>query len=370
MAAITLRDVCRTAPDGTVLLADVDLVVRRGELLGLIGPSGAGKSTLLRTIAGVEPVQSGVVGIDGTDMTGVAMRERNVVLVTDARRLRRIMSVVEELVLPIELRRLADEDEEPDQPWWALGRRRRRPTARPEPPTIPRRLMTRAMQRMPTALLLDEPFAGLGPVEQRRLLEEFVSFRTATGITTILATNHHWQVMRLSDRVAVMRTGSIEAIAPPTELEQRPCSTFVAGFVGDPPRRLVDAVVRQSAGLGWLEIGSQRLRVPGGLPGPLREREDTPVRLAASPAHVWISRPEDPVDLRLTGSVVDVVRRGSVDHVTVDVGRGRLTGRADPGVDAVKGATAELTVAVRELSAFDPADDRAIWHGSGGDPLA
>ena len=367
MAAIQLNGVRRTAPDGTVLLDDVDLSVGRDELLGLIGPSGAGKSTLMRAIAGVDQIHSGVVGIAGVDMTRVGMRDRNVALVTDARRLRRLMSVVEELVLPAELRRLDDEDEATDPRWWARGRRGGRRTGRPPgPPAIPRRLMSRAMERMPTALLLDEPLAGLGPVEQRTLLEELASFRTATGITVVLATNHHWQVMRLADRVAVMRAGRIETVASPEELRRRPCSTFVAGFVGDPPRRFVDARVAESSGLGWLVVGAQRLRVPGGLPGPLRERLDTVVRLAASPDQLWLSRPEDSVDLRLAGTVESVVHRGSTDHVIVDVGSGRWTGRADPGTSPAAGAAVELTVAVRQLSAFDPTDGRAIWHDDGG----
>ena len=122
----------------------------------------------------------------------------------------------------------------------------------------------------------------------------------------------------------------------------------------------------ESSGLGWLVVGAQRLRVPGGLPGPLRERLDTVVRLAASPDQLWLSRPEDSVDLRLAGTVESVVHRGSTDHVIVDVGSGRWTGRADPGTSPAAGAAVELTVAVRQLSAFDPTDGRAIWHGDGG----
>ncbi|MGI9017553.1 MAG: ABC transporter ATP-binding protein, partial [Euzebya sp.] len=274
MASISLHGLRRVHPDGTVALSGVDLTVGDGELVGIIGPSGSGKSTLLRVVAGVEPITDGLVRIGGRDMTGVRPRDRNIALVSQSRNLYTFLDVAEQLALPLELRRTrsAEITRRVDAEGRAFGlghiwhRRPRQLSAG----DVQRTALARAMIRLPQALLADEPMQLLDPPTQTRVRAELHRLHIASAMTVLYTTNDHNQIMGIADRVAVLNDGRIVQTDPPQQLLSRPRNRFVAGFVGEPAMTFMAATVVADAGLGWLQVGSQRLRVPGGLPGPLR----------------------------------------------------------------------------------------------------
>lgn len=345
MATIDLRNLQRVMPDGTITVAGVSARIHDGSLVGVIGPSGSGKTTLLRTMAGLERAQDGAVVIDGQDVTALDPRARDVVLVTGPQELHTILSVIEEALLPPVLRRLDG------------------PAPRRRPAAVPRRIVAQAYDHMPAAVLLDDPFARLGPTETAQALAELHSFQKSTGATVVHATNRQRQVLAAADQLLVLRGGELVQQGPPRSVVRQPVTAFVGGFVGDPPMSFVDGRVRDEAGLGWLELGDQRLRIPGGLPGPLRERVGELVRVGARPGPVRVSEAGDPVDLRVTGRVVGIQRTGPVDYVTAEVPGGRWVARSDPGATPRIGDGVEVTVNARSVSVFDHQTGHAIWHG-------
>ena len=329
MAAIGLHGVRRVTSDGSIALDGVDLDIADGELLGVLGPSGSGKSALLRAIAGVDAPTGGVVHIGGNPAAGMGVRDRNVVVADDADTLLGVLSVIEELALPPELRRLsADAHDAAPSPRGTSrtdaagdrrqpGARRRRGRAgrrRQQVPMVagvPRDILRGALHRLPAALLLDDPLRGLDPSRHAATVGVLQRFHQATGITTILATHRQGTLLAMADRVAVMRAGHVEQVDSPGVVVRRPANAFVAGFIGDPPPRLVTATVAAEGGVGWLELGhGARLRYPGGLPGPLKERIGTRVAVSAGPETVRSAVPGADGTVCLTGGVVGVTRRG------------------------------------------------------------
>ncbi|MGI9016492.1 MAG: hypothetical protein ACR2HR_05190, partial [Euzebya sp.] len=135
------------------------------------------------------------------------------------------------------------------------------------------------------------------------------------------------------------------------------------GFVGEPAMTFMAATVVADAGLGWLQVGSQRLRVPGGLPGPLRQRAGMVVTLGARPDMVQARCGEDPVDLCLDGVAGEVRRLGPHDLVEGSLPQGSWMATFPAGSGLHRGDRVSVTVAVRRLSVFDPVDGTAVWHG-------
>jgi ABC-type sugar transport system ATPase subunit len=97
------------------------------------------------------------------------------------------------------------------------------------------------MVRQPKAFLLDEPLSNLDPALRSQARAEIARLHQTLATTVVYVTHDQEEAMTLGGRVAVMRDGAIEQIAPPLEVYARPANTFVARFIGAPPMNLVPA---------------------------------------------------------------------------------------------------------------------------------
>jgi ABC-type sugar transport system ATPase subunit len=247
MAAIRLEAVGKTYPNGHVAIRPLDLDIGDGEFLVLVGPSGCGKSTLLRLIAGLETPATGRILIGGADMTGFPPQARDLAMVFQSYALYPHMSVRDNLGYGLKVRgteralvaaRVAEVaralgiDELLDRrPAQLSGGQRQRVA------------LGRAMVRQPKAFLLDEPLSNLDPALRAQARAELRRLHRRLGVTVVYVTHDQEEAMTLGGRVAVMRDGTIEQIAPPPEVYARPVSTFVARFIGSPAMNLVPADV-------------------------------------------------------------------------------------------------------------------------------
>ncbi len=101
----------------------------------------------------------------------------------------------------------------------------------------------RAMVRQPRAFLLDEPLSNLDPALRAQARAELRRLHRRLGATVVYVTHDQEEAMTLGGRVAVMRDGAIEQVAPPLEVYARPVNTFVARFIGAPPMNLIPATL-------------------------------------------------------------------------------------------------------------------------------
>jgi len=235
--AVELRGVTKRYGDSAAV-DDVDLAVREGEFFTLVGPSGCGKTTTLRLIAGFESPTAGTVRFSGEDVSGVPPEDRNVGVVFQNYALFPHMTVGENVAYGLQFQdppgggsteeRVADLLELVDLP----------DAADRDPKNLSggqqqRVAMARALAPGPEVLLLDEPMSALDARLRERLRVQVKAIQRELGITTIYVTHDQEEALAISDRVAVMRAGSPEQVAPPREIYRRPASRFVASFVGD-----------------------------------------------------------------------------------------------------------------------------------------
>ena len=235
--ALSLENVTKRYAE-TTAVDDVSLSVREGEFFTLVGPSGCGKTTTLRLIAGFEAPTAGTIRFRGEDVSGTPPEERNVGVVFQNYALFPHMSVgenvayglqfadppggiprderVEELLALVDLEGLGDR--EPEN--LSGGQQQRVAIAR-------------ALAPGPDVLLLDEPMSALDAQLRENLRVQLKAIQRELGITTVYITHDQEEALAISDRVAVMRDGAPEQVAPPREIYRRPATRCVATFVGD-----------------------------------------------------------------------------------------------------------------------------------------
>ena len=232
MGSISLENVSKSF--GSVeVIPPLDLDIADGEFVVFVGPSGCGKSTLLRLIAGLEDVSSGVIRIDGDDMTARPPAKRGLSMVFQSYALYPHMSVWGNIAFPLkmaeldkaEIARKVEEaarvlnltdylDRKPRQ---LSGGQRQRVA------------IGRAIVRQPKAFLFDEPLSNLDAALRVNMRLEISELHQQLGTTMIYVTHDQVEAMTMADRIVVLNAGRIEQVGSPLELYRSPANKFVAG---------------------------------------------------------------------------------------------------------------------------------------------
>lgn len=243
---------------------DLNLTVADGELLVIVGPSGCGKTTTLRLLAGLETPDQGVIRLDGQPLNGVAPRDRDVAMMFQNHALLPHLTAFENMAFGLMLRKfpraeITSRVRKAADMLNLAALLERRP-AELSGGECQRVALGRALVRQPKVFLLDEPLSNLDAPMRLQLRSEIAAVRRQTGATMIYVTHDQAEAMALADRVAVMKDGAVQQVAPPSELYRRPASRFVAGFIGAPPMNFFTGSIGRDNG-SWQFRGED----PGGL---------------------------------------------------------------------------------------------------------
>lgn len=223
----------------TRVLQDISFSAALGDILCLLGPSGGGKSTLLRLAAGLEPLQSGHLILDGQVLARPghepAPEARPIGLVFQDHVLFPHLTVSANLAFGLNDPDKAAVDarvngllEQMDL--GGLGPRYPHELSGGQAQRV---ALARAMAPKPRVLLLDEPFASVDSTLRRQLRHTTREALKTTGTTAIVVTHDPDEAMELADSIAVMAEGGIVQHANPTEIWQQPATLAVALLFGD-----------------------------------------------------------------------------------------------------------------------------------------
>lgn len=189
--------------DGKPFLRGINLAVERGERVSLVGPSGSGKSTLLRVIAGIELPSTGVVFIDGNDVTSTPPHLRQVGMVFQDNQLFPHLRVGDNVGYSLRIARRHDRAEVVDEMLNLVGLAgfAQRAVTSLSGGEQKRVAVARSLAANPTVLLLDEPLTGLDEALHDRLLDDLIELFDRRGTTVIHVTHDIAEAHRLSSRV-------------------------------------------------------------------------------------------------------------------------------------------------------------------------
>jgi multiple sugar transport system ATP-binding protein len=282
-------------------LKGVSLDVKDREFVVLLGPSGCGKTTLLRAIAGLDHTDGGSIRLGDRDVTRLAARERGIAMVFQNYAVFPHMTVYENVAFGLRMRKASEEEVAKEvgaaSEMMRIGPYLQRYPAQLSGGQRQRVALARALAVKPAVLLMDEPLSNLDALLRLEMRAELKSVLAQSRTTTIYVTHDQVEAMGLADRVAVMQEGRIIQYEPPMRIYQQPASTFVAGFIGNPPMNLMKAPRRPD---GKVELGNWAFEAPGGgdiLLGVRAEELDIVDPGAAVDATVKVVEPLGPSQL-------------------------------------------------------------------------
>ena len=354
MANVILRGVSKRFGSQEVVRA-LSLEIRDGELMVLVGPSGCGKSTVLRMIAGLEEVSGGTILLGGRDITHLQPKERDVAMVFQSYALYPHMTVRQNLEFGLKVRgvprverdRMVTDAAAMLEIGELLGRRPRQLSGGQRQ----RVAVGRAIVRAPSVFLFDEPLSNLDARLRTQTRVEIARLQRQLGTTSIYVTHDQVEAMTLGHRIAVLKDGRLEQVGTPSDLYQRPATTFVATFIGSPSMTLLPARVI-GGGLG-LDAGVLTLPAVPGLSG-YRLADGCRVIVGIRPESI---RPPGAVpEVRaapVSGEVVVVEPLGAQVHVQLRLGDQLLAAMLPPAAMPRPGEQLTLAVDLAELHLFD-----------------
>jgi multiple sugar transport system ATP-binding protein len=265
MAEITLDGVSKRFGDGYEAVKGIDLDIRDGEFMILVGPSGCGKSTALRMIAGLEDITEGELKIGDQVVNGMAPKDRDIAMVFQNYALYPHMTVRENMAFPLKLAKAPQEEVDKKVAEAAsildLDQHLDRRPANLSGGQRQRVAMGRAIVRDPKAFLMDEPLSNLDAKLRVQMRTEVAKLQSELGTTTVYVTHDQTEAMTLGDRVAVMRSGTLQQVGAPQELYDSPANLFVAGFIGSPAMNFMPATIEG----GKLKLPIGEVDAPAGV---------------------------------------------------------------------------------------------------------
>ena len=233
---INLEHVSKSFGD-KVVLDDINLYIKEGEFITFLGPSCCGKTTLLRLIAGFLAPDSGVITLDGKDISELPPHKRPLNTVFQRYALFPHLDVYDNVAFGLKLRKLPSDEidrkvarvlklvsmtdyEDRDVNSLSGGQQQRIAIAR-------------AIVNEPRVLLLDEPLSALDLKMRKDMQIELKEMHKKLGITFIYVTHDQEEALTLSDTIVVMNEGKIQQIGTPTDIYNEPQNSFVADFIGE-----------------------------------------------------------------------------------------------------------------------------------------
>ena len=377
MAAIELQRLTKTYPGGVVAVDDVSLSIGDGEFIVLVGPSGCGKSTLLRLIAGLEEASRGSIAIDGSDVTRLAPRKRDVAMVFQSYALYPHMNVRQNIAYGLKVRRTPKDETKRrvEEVAALLGLEdllERRP-AQLSGGQRQRVAMGRAIVREPKAFLMDEPLSNLDAKLRVGMRASLSQLHARLGVTTVYVTHDQTEAMTLGQRVAVINDGRVLQCDTPQRLYDRPANVFVAAFIGTPAMNLVEATVEGDE----VAFAGFRLRLdPGRRPHGSRAKVILGIRpeafnearfgsgtstIEVTPAVVEELGPEAHVFFPVAAPPVtaEILEKGE-EGTLLPESKALFAARVEASTSARVGAPLELAVDPARLHFFDVRTGRSL----------
>jgi multiple sugar transport system ATP-binding protein len=238
MASVEFQNIFKVYPNGYTALKNLSLEIKDGEFLVFVGPSGCGKSTALRILAGLEEISAGKLIIGGQVVNHQTPQQRNIAMVFQNYALYPHMTVRQNMEFPLKMMKMSQSERQKrvmaaaaklgltelldHKPKQMSGGQRQRVA------------MGRAIVRNPAVFLMDEPLSNLDAKMRVQIRTEIAQLQRLMTTTTVYITHDQVEAMTMGDRVAVMRGGELQQIAPPQALYDQPANIFVGSFIGSP----------------------------------------------------------------------------------------------------------------------------------------
>ena len=299
---------------GTFLLEDINLSIEPGEYFIILGPTGAGKTILLESIAGLHPIKSGEIWLNGREVTKLEAEKRGIGFVYQDYALFPHLSVKGNLLFGLKQKRRSKGERQLIVEW-VTGLLGVSHLLERNPSTLSggerqKVALARALSISPQVLLLDEPLSALDPHAREGVQQELRQIHHRLKATIVHVTHDFEEAIALGDRIAVLSEGHILQVGTPEQIFRQPNSEFVARFAMS--RNIFAGEVRDADdGHATITIEGMKLDVVTELRGKLHA--------SLRPEDILISQEPLRSSARncLHGTITRINDRGSTLYLTV-----------------------------------------------------
>ena len=362
--AVTIHiDHVKKAYEDNVVIHDLSVNIRPGELFTLLGPSGCGKTTLLRMIAGFNSIEAGTIAFDDKVINHVPVYKRNFGMVFQSYAIFPNMTVYRNIEYGLknkklpkdEIKRRVEEIMETVQ----ISQYQDRYPNKLSGGQQQRVALARAIVVQPQVLLMDEPLSNLDAKLRIEMREAIREVQKHIGITTVYVTHDQEEALAISDRIAVMNKGDIQQIEIPESIYSRPYNTFVADFIGH-SNRFTGTVLEQANGSTSIRLQTGFQMQVSGLK-PLKKGDELLVYIR--PEEFVFTAAEQGMEARVLvkrflGKYIQyIVDCGTGEHVEVTADTSSAERIHEPG------ETVYLGVNTRRINLFDKQTETTLLEG-------
>jgi multiple sugar transport system ATP-binding protein len=369
VAVVTVDKLCkRYAGAAAPAVHDVSFTVADREFMVLLGPSGCGKSTVLRMIAGLEPITSGTVSIDGQVVNQIPAKSRDIAMVFQSYALYPHMTVFDNLAFGLRRRDIeqAEIDRRVDAAAKKLGLS---PFLQRKPHALSggqrqRVALGRAIVRDPRVFLFDEPLSNLDAALRVTTRNELIKQQHDIGTTSIYVTHDQVEAMTMGHCICIMNEGKVVQIGRPLEVYRNPADTFVAKFLGNPPMNLLQGRLDVQDGRAIARLATSVVALP-------RRAATALDRYVGRDVIVGV-RPEDLYEFAPTGAAVEIARlpacvvaveplgAETLLVVALDASNEELIARIGRDTSLRSGDRIDIALDTAAIHLFDTATTKAI----------
>ncbi|MDX3976459.1 ABC transporter ATP-binding protein [Shinella sp.] len=353
------------------ILKDINIEIEEGGFLVLVGPSGCGKSTLLNTIAGLEPITSGDIAIDGRSVAGLHPSKRDIAMVFQSYALYPNMTVGGNIAFGMEIRGVPKDERDKAirevADMLQIGHLLERKPGQLSGGQRQRVAMGRALVRDPKLFLFDEPLSNLDAKLRVDMRTEIKRLHQRMKTTIVYVTHDQIEAMTLATKIAVLKDGVLQQFGSPAEIYNNPANIFVADFMGSPAMNLLSAKIEQNgAGMAVSLARPQAeplvLSVPNA-PGSLSAYKGKDVIFGIRPEALTDPDGADRNARTLAEGdcLIEVVEPAGADTFAVThLGGKQIVARLRADVGITPGQTARLAFNLDKAVFFDPASQLRI----------
>lgn len=296
-------------------IRDVSLTLEAGTLNILLGPTLSGKTSLMRLMAGLDKPTSGRILVDGKDVTGVPVQQRNVAMVYQQFINYPNLTVYENIASPLRIAK-APQDVIDKKVMEMADLLKLAPMLKRTPQELSggqqqRCALARALVKGADLVLLDEPLANLDYKLREELREEFPKIFAATGAIFVYATTEPSEALLLGGNTAPLHEGTVTQFGETIKVFKRPDNLITAKLFSDPPLNVLPVTKLNNS-----MLFKSHVDIP--LLGRLPELPDDDYIIAFRPNNLYIEKSKDnTIEVKAKVAVTEITGSESFIHVDV-----------------------------------------------------
>ncbi|MCY6379716.1 ABC transporter ATP-binding protein [Hoeflea prorocentri] len=343
------------------VLPPLDLSLDDGEFTVLVGPSGCGKSTTLRILAGLETLSAGEIYFDGSPISNLEPKDRDIAMVFQDYALYPHMNIARNMSFALRLQRVAkaeiDTKVQKVAEMLNIAHLLHRKPAELSGGQRQRVAMGRALVRDAGTFLFDEPLSNLDAKLRAKMRTELAEMRDSIDKNMVYVTHDQVEAMTLGDRIVVMNNGVIQQQGTPEELFKQPVNKFVAGFIGSPTMNFLNGELASED--GRLAVRGDGFNLPLGdaLASRAEKHGDKPVIVGVRPSSFEVGlNGEAPMQLHVAVSEY----LGSTSVLVTHCGDAELLVETPSDSPIKAGIKADFHVKTDEIMLFDRHSEERI----------